>query len=187
MLSFHWLFEWIVDAGELEVILQNIISLFTTSTKVRAYGFPLLFRTKKPGAIDAALCSWATVFQAKRCKTRPWGNKQIQEPYSNYKSCQKLAIVSPWGTPACLCRLSGAPQEILNAVPEEKLLGYSQSHLSPGLTFTLEMDNLFLQHTALDNLLLQHTAFLSAPQVFPPPSKELAGTQQNIRCKPDLT
>lgn len=37
---------------------------------------------------------------------------------------------------------------MLNAVLEEKLLEYSQPYLSPGLTFTLELDNLFMQHTA---------------------------------------
>lgn len=68
---------------------------------------------------------------------------------TRHSSSPLQALWSPTGDP--------------DAVPEEKLLGYSQSHLSPGLTFTLEMDNLFLQHTALDNLLLQHTAFLSAP------------------------
>lgn len=88
---------------------------------------------------------------------------------------------------------------MLNAVPEEKLLGYSQPHLSRGFTFTLELDNLFLQHTTYfcSTLLwasndktsaraTRELAFLPAPQVFPPPSKELAGTQ-SIRAKPDLT
>lgn len=38
---------------------------------------------------------------------------------------------------------------MLSAVPQEKLLEYPQPHLSPGLTLTLELDNLFVQHTAL--------------------------------------